>query len=98
MESGAVKPPASAVEGAVERSWASAERLSSVLSRTADALEESATLAEVHAERHEQAGRSDDAAEERRVAGRAREGARRARSQAEEWLESAANRKPSGSA
>jgi hypothetical protein len=61
--------------------------LSSVLMRTAKALDESAALAEEHAQRHEHAGRSDDAAEERRAADRAREGAHRARSQAKEWLE-----------
>jgi hypothetical protein len=44
-------------------------QLVSLLRRTADVLEQSAALADAHAERHEQAGRSDDAAAERRVAG-----------------------------
>jgi hypothetical protein len=65
-----------------------------VLSRTADTLEQSAALADAHAERYEQAGRSDGAAQERRAAGRAREAARKARLHAEEWLELAAARKP----
>jgi hypothetical protein len=70
-----------------------AAQLASVLSRTAVTLEQSAALADAHAERHEQAKRNDDAAQERRVAGRAREAARMARSHAEEWLEFAAGRK-----
>jgi hypothetical protein len=70
-------------------------RLSSTLMRTAEVLDSSAGLAEAHAERHEQAGRSDDAAEERRAAARAREAAQRARSQAEHWLEIIADQQQS---
>src|SRR5438105_965473 len=94
MDAEAVEPPGSAAERVVGRTRVSAARLSSVLSRTADALEVSAALADAHAERHQRAGRSDDATEERRTAGRAREAARRARSHAEEWLELAAGPKP----
>jgi hypothetical protein len=93
MDPEAVEPPRKAAERAVMRTRVSVERLSSVLSRTADALDESAVLADAHAERHEQAGRSDDAAEERRAAGRAREAATRARSQVEDWLKRAADAK-----
>jgi hypothetical protein len=46
--------------------------------------------ADGHAERYEQAGRSDDAAEERRGTGRPREAARTSRSHVEEWVELAA--------
>jgi hypothetical protein len=94
MDSEAVEPPQAAAKRVVGDTQAHAAQLASVLSRTADTLEESAALAEAHAERYEQAGRSDDAAEERRAAGRARETARKARSHAEEWAELAAGRKP----
>lgn len=47
--------------------------------RAAEVLDESAALAEGHAQRHQQAGRSDDAAGERGAAARAREAAQRAR-------------------
>jgi hypothetical protein len=64
-----------------------AKHLAATLTRTADTLETSAGLALEHAERHEQAGRSDAAAKERRAAEHARDAARRARLNAEEWLE-----------
>jgi hypothetical protein len=63
-----------------------AKHLSSVLSRTANALEMSAALAESNAERLERLGRADAGAEERRAADRGQEAARRARLHAEEWL------------
>lgn len=94
MDSEAVEPPQAAAKRVVGDTRARAAQLASVLSQTADTLEESAALADAHAERYEQAGRSDDAAEERRAAGRAREAARKARSHAEEWAELAAGRKP----
>ena len=58
-----------------------------MLARTAKVLEQSAALAEQHAERRERAGRIESAAEKRRVAWRAHEAAARARAKAEEWLE-----------
>lgn len=60
-----------------------ANRLSGILSQSAEMLEVSAGLAEEHACRREQAGR--DPAGERDAAERAHAAARRARSQAEEW-------------
>jgi hypothetical protein len=74
-------------QSAARRTRKHAEVLSSTLSRTATALEKSAALAEQHARREERAGRRDGAAEERRAAGVALESARRARSQANEWLQ-----------
>ena len=94
MDSEAVEPPRAAAERVVGHTRARAAQLASVLSRTAETLEQSAALADAHAERYEQAGRTDDAAEERRAAGRAREAARMARPHAEEWLALAAVRKP----
>ena len=94
MHSEAIEPPGAAAECLIGQTRARTAQLASVLSRTADALEESAALADAHAERCEQAGRSGDAAQERRAAGRAREAARKARSHVEEWLELAAGRKP----
>jgi hypothetical protein len=94
MEREAVDPAGSAADRVVAHARVSAEQLSSVLSRTAAALEKSASLAEEHAARYERGGRSDDAVEERRVAGRAREAATSARSSAGKWLEFAAGRKP----
>ena len=58
------------------------QRLSSLLRRNADALEESAKLAERGADRSAAQGRSSDAAEERRVARRAHEAAKLARTHA----------------
>jgi hypothetical protein len=56
-----------------------------VFDRTADALERSASLAAVHAERHQRAGRMDVASDERRAAVRAGEAANRARLRAAEF-------------
>ena len=64
-----------------------AKHLAATLTRTARALETSVALAQYHAERHEQAGRSDAALKERRAAERAWEAAQRARLAAEHWLE-----------
>jgi exonuclease VII large subunit len=84
MDSEAVETPGAAAERVVGDTRACAAQLASVLSRTADTLEQSAALADAHAERYEDAGRSDDGA---------REAARKARSRAEEWLELAVGRK-----
>jgi hypothetical protein len=65
-----------------------------MLRRTAVTLEQSAALADEHADWYEQAKRSDDAARERHVTGRALEAARMARSHAEEWLELASGQRP----
>jgi hypothetical protein len=94
MYSEAVEPPGAAAERVVGETRVRAAQLASVLRRTAVTLEQSAALADAHAERYEQAKRSDDAAQERRAAGRAREAARMARSHAEEWLEVAAGPRP----
>jgi hypothetical protein len=94
MDSEGVEPPGGASKRVVGHTRVSAAQLASVLSRTADALEQSAALADAHALRYEQAGRGDDAAQERRAAGCAREAARKARSHAGEWLELAAGEKP----
>jgi hypothetical protein len=93
MGSEAVEPPGAAAERAVAQTRVRAAQLASLLTRTADTLEQSAALAVAHAERHERAKRNDDASQERRVAGRAGEAARLARSHAEEWRELAAGRK-----
>jgi hypothetical protein len=58
---------------------------SALFLRTAEALGRSADLAERHAERHEKSGLLERAAEERVVARRVREDARRARADAERW-------------
>jgi hypothetical protein len=71
-----------------------AERLSSVLNRTAEALEKTAAIAEEHSAMQEQAGQSDGAAQERRSAERAREFAQRARAQSEDWLKLAPPERP----
>jgi hypothetical protein len=63
-----------------------AKHASTILTRLATTLDTSASIAEHHAVRREQAGRSEDAAQERQSAKRARTAARRARSQAEQWL------------
>ena len=94
MDSEAVEPTGAAAERVVGETGVRAAQLASVLRRTAVTLERSAALADAHAERYEQAKRSNDAAQERRVAGRAREAARQARWHAEEWLELAAERRP----
>ena len=69
-----------------------AERLSSVLIRTAEVMEQSAALADQHADRRERAGRTDDAALEHEIADRAREAAGRARANANEYLRLAGSR------
>jgi hypothetical protein len=74
-------------ESAVRHTRERAESLSATMTRTANVLEDSAVLADAHAEKHEQAGRSDAAAKERGVAEHAREAAQHARLHAEEWLE-----------
>jgi len=94
MDSEGVEPPGGAGERVAGHTRVSAAQLASVLSRTADTLEQSAALADTHALRYEQAGRGDDAVQERRAAGCAREAARKARSHAVEWLEFAAGGKP----
>lgn len=65
--------------GAKTASW--------ILSELAMTLDRSAALADEHAERRQAAGFYDAAADERRVAKRAREAAERARSQADQWRE-----------
>jgi hypothetical protein len=94
MHSEAGEPPGVAAERVAGETRVRAAELASVLRRTAVALEQSAALADAHAERYEQVKRSDDAVHERRVAGRAREAARIARSHAEDWLQLAAGRRP----
>jgi hypothetical protein len=79
-------PGTSATEHARGFIRENAQHLSSVLTRTTEALEKTAAIAEQHAQRRDRAGLSDAAAEERRAADRAREYAGRARSQAEEWF------------
>ena len=64
---------------------AQAKRLSSVFLRAADVLDHSAGLAEEHAARCAQLGRSDHAAGEREAAQKAHAAARRARAQAATW-------------
>lgn len=63
-----------------------ARQLATNLSRTAEALERSAQLAEQHAERREETHGPGQGAEERRAAEVTYEAAERARSQAAEWL------------
>lgn len=65
-------------------------QLSSVLARIAQELEQSAGLADEHADRRQLAGRRDDAALERQVAVRARDAAERAHARASEYLKRAA--------
>jgi hypothetical protein len=86
MEPEAARQASAAAERAVSQKQINARHVASLLGRTAEALEQSATLAERHAQRREQAGRKEAAAEERRVARRAHEAAARARARAEEWL------------
>ena len=70
-----------------------AKQASGILTQLADTLERSAGLADEHAQRWEQTGRTADAADERQAAKRAREAAQRARWQAEEWRRIGENRK-----
>jgi hypothetical protein len=86
------EPLGAAVGGVVGQTRVRGAQLASVLSRKADTFEESAALADARVARYELAGR-DDAVKERRVAGRAGEAARRACSDAEEWLALAGGQK-----
>jgi hypothetical protein len=61
-------------------------QLAAILSRTADALERSAELAEEHAHRRMSAGFREAAGVEFQAAARSRQAADRARLQAAEWL------------
>lgn len=63
------------------------ERLVSLLTEMTDSLDRTAGNAEQHAERYAESGRDADAAKEREVAHQARDAAQRARSQAQQWLE-----------
>lgn len=58
---------------------ASAERVALIYERAADALDQSAHLAEAHAEWHSRSGHGEAAEEERRAASRAHHAAARAR-------------------
>lgn len=69
---------------AFARARENARDVSRVLERTADAFEQSARLAAVHAERRQRAGRMDLASSERRAAAWASEAADRARLRAAE--------------
>ena len=85
-------PDDAAPEGATAdqvggRLRATARRLASALTRTAQTLEVSADLADRHARERFQAGDEKAAAEERLTARRARDGSQRARRQAARWLE-----------
>jgi hypothetical protein len=93
-DSRATDDPFGASRRAQTQTRENARRLSSVLSRTADVLETSAGLAQANAERLEGLGRPEAGAEERRVADRGYEAARRARLHATEWLEFALGRVP----
>jgi hypothetical protein len=79
-------------ELAERQAVATATRLSSTISRSAEALEQTAALAEAHAQRQQRSGRSKPAAQEREVALRAHSAAHRARQRAQELLEFAAGR------
>lgn len=87
MDYAAVKRAAAVAQDLQSQVHQRAGQLSEVLRRTARALESSAALAEEHAERREQGGRSGEAANERATAGRASEAARHARARAEELRE-----------
>lgn len=63
-----------------------ARDVASVLNRTAQALEQSANLAEERARRTARAGRLRSAKEERLIASRARDASERARAQAKRFL------------
>jgi hypothetical protein len=86
MEPEAARQASAIAETAASQTRMTARDPASVLGRTAKALEQSAILAEQHAQRRERAGRMEAAADERRAAGRAHEAAARARARAEEWL------------
>lgn len=67
---------------------------SAIFLRTAEALEQSAAMAEEHAERRRRAGDDEAAAKEYEAAGRAADAARRARARAEAALTTQARRTP----
>jgi hypothetical protein len=67
-------------DDAVER----AGKLSSILKRTASALEHSAAIAEDHAERRRRSGDDEGCTKEHEAAARAADAARRARARADE--------------
>jgi hypothetical protein len=75
-----------AAEQVMRHTREGATHASTILTRLAKTLDKSARMAELHAARREHAGHSDDAATELQSAKRARTAARRARSQAEQWL------------
>ena len=75
---------ASDADRAITHTRVSAQRLSRVLGRAAEAFEKSAALAEQHAQRRAKAGRSSEADDERRAAEWARQAAERARLRAAE--------------
>lgn len=72
-----------------DRTYRIAEQLSSRLREAADTLERSATLADAHARRREQAGQHPAAARERLAAQSARKAAQRARARAWQLTEQA---------
>ena len=78
---------AAMAERAARESRQRAQKLGLLLNRTAAALEQSAKLADEHAERQARAGREEDAAHERRAARRAHAASQRARVQALRCLE-----------
>jgi len=85
MEPEAAQQASATAGRAVSQTRTSATDVAAMLGRTAEALEQSAILAEQHAQRREAAGRKEAAAEERRAAEWAHEAAARARARAEEW-------------
>jgi predicted nucleic acid-binding protein len=76
---------AAAAERAARHLWENARQLASVLARTAETLDESARLAEQHAQRCDESDLTETAEGERRGAKRAHEAAAHARAQAEYW-------------
>ena len=84
MDYAAAEHAASVAQDLQSQMLERAGRMSTVLRRTARALEGSAALAGEHADRRAQRGGSDEAARERAMAGRASDAARRARARAEE--------------
>jgi hypothetical protein len=86
VSTGSLEQAVAAAHSAVSSMRDRARRLASVLSRGAEALDDTARLADAHAERRERMGRIEEAAAERLVAAQAREAAERARAQAADWL------------
>lgn len=87
MERYGVEGAVTVAQRAAVRAHEHAGHLSRLLTRTAAALEQTARLADEHAERRESSGQPDDAAHERELAVRARLAAHRAQSQAARWGE-----------